>query len=544
MKLKELIKLARLHKIRGRSKMNKAQLETALIQSLRVKKLRKRRSVKKSRKKIKRASIYCGNNGAATGGKPIGTKHQCLKVGIGKGLYLPCEKSYGGAYDPIDDRKMYCGDKQGIPAGYDIMGSPSLCLKVGIGLGKAQRAQNGCRKPRRNRKVSRKRRSVKRKVSRKRGSVKRKVSRKRGSVKRKVSRKRRSVKRKVKKSRKSKFRNGKKVSSPGPDEDWRQIENLMKQYKSGRSFSGKPLISDTYRGVPIIHPHEDDLCMSPKVFIAFINWLQKQLHDSFLDFAELEELYVKLEKSYAELEESKKSSKFNMGDGVSPLMEGLPNPLLEKILQYDSRSRGDLHPAGHLYGPDSIPRQNLRRRMRGVVALQRKIRRNQQVQVALPGYRVGDRISAEDIIEFMEEIYPRTAANLTKPQKREIRRLLARAYTHKDDGYKDKWLFGEGPMANTSHNRPDEEQRREHRAALLAQSQDPWETTIGGHLLPLPLRILRKGSRYNLRPSNRYPMAGGRIDETHDFFWPETRAAVRKFLHKMPTLEEIETYGW
>ena len=190
MKLKELRKLASLHKIKGRSKMNKARLEAALKPILQVKKSRKRRSVKKSRKKIKRASVYCGNNGAATKGKPIGTKHQCLKVGIGKGLYLPCERSYGGVYDPIDDRKMYCGDKIDMPPGYDILGSPSLCLKVGIGLGKAQRAQNGCRKPRRSRKTSRKRRS-------------RKTSRKRRS--RKTSRKRRS-----RKTRKSKFRNGKK----------------------------------------------------------------------------------------------------------------------------------------------------------------------------------------------------------------------------------------------------------------------------------------------------------------------------------------------
>jgi len=199
MKLKELRKLASLHKIKGRSKMNKARLEAALKPILQAKKSRKRRSVKrkrrsvkKSRKKIKKASVYCGNNGAATKGKPIGTKHQCLKVGIGKGLYLPCERSYGGVYDPIDNRKMYCGDKTDMPPGYDILGSPSLCLKVGIGLGKAQRAQNGCRKPRRSRKTSRKRRS-------------RKTSRKRRS--RKTSRKRRS-----RKTRKSKFRNGKRMS--------------------------------------------------------------------------------------------------------------------------------------------------------------------------------------------------------------------------------------------------------------------------------------------------------------------------------------------
>ena len=230
--------------------------------------------------------------------------------------------------------------------------------------------------------------------------------------------------------------------------------------------------------------------------------------------------------------------RMNGGDQVAPLMASLPPQAISHILSYDSR--GGSHPAGDLYGSDSRARGNLHRRMGGVRAFQRNVRRNQQVQVALPGYPRNSRIGVEDILDLMGP----ASANFTERQKQELRRLLARAYTHKDDGYEDAWLFGEGPMVNTSHNRS-LAQRKAHRAALLAQSQDPRATSIGGHRLPLPLRILRKGRRHNLAPSSRYPRdAYGNVDETHDIFWPEKRSAVRKFLHRKPTLQEMEFYGW
>jgi len=90
------------------------------------------------------SNVYCGNNGANTNGKPIGTKNECLRVGIGKGLHLPCNPSYSGEYDPIDDRRTYCGNNEDLPDDYDIMGSASMCLKKGIGLGMARRAEGGC----------------------------------------------------------------------------------------------------------------------------------------------------------------------------------------------------------------------------------------------------------------------------------------------------------------------------------------------------------------------------------------------------------------
>ena len=64
----------------------------------------------------KQARIYCGNNGAATNNKPVGTRHQCMRVGIGKGLRLSCDNSYNGPYQPIDGRKIYCGNSPNLPA--------------------------------------------------------------------------------------------------------------------------------------------------------------------------------------------------------------------------------------------------------------------------------------------------------------------------------------------------------------------------------------------------------------------------------------------
>ena len=92
--------------------------------------------------------MYCGNNrnnrSLLDGTKRLGTPNQCLRIGIGKGRNMPCDVEYEGKYLPIDDFKVYCGNRITLPSGYDKMGSPSDCLKKGIGLGKMQIARNGC----------------------------------------------------------------------------------------------------------------------------------------------------------------------------------------------------------------------------------------------------------------------------------------------------------------------------------------------------------------------------------------------------------------
>jgi len=69
----------------------------------------------------------------------IGSRYLCLKNGIGVGLSLPYDPDYEDEYEPIDDRKYYCGDKSpghSPPEGYDAIGSNAICHRIGVGAGK------------------------------------------------------------------------------------------------------------------------------------------------------------------------------------------------------------------------------------------------------------------------------------------------------------------------------------------------------------------------------------------------------------------------
>ena len=90
-------------------------------------------------------SIYCGNNRndpkLIHGGYTIGTNYDCLRKGIGLGRGMPYDPRYSNEYNPIDKRKFYCGKSKVLPKkGYFANGSPSICLRKGVGIGKAQRA--------------------------------------------------------------------------------------------------------------------------------------------------------------------------------------------------------------------------------------------------------------------------------------------------------------------------------------------------------------------------------------------------------------------
>ena len=92
-------------------------------------------------------SIYCGNNARdarlLSGALSIGTRAKCLRKGIGVGRNLPVDPSYAAPYAPIDARRIYCGDRDDLPDGYDLFGSLPWCLQKGVGVGKAQRATQG-----------------------------------------------------------------------------------------------------------------------------------------------------------------------------------------------------------------------------------------------------------------------------------------------------------------------------------------------------------------------------------------------------------------
>lgn len=95
------------------------------------------------------AQMYCGNDlnfpGLLSGTHFLGTNYQCLRKGIGVGSNLPYDSDYAGPHVPVDGRKFYCGNADVPPedGGYFGVGSPSKCLAIGIGIGKAQKAALG-----------------------------------------------------------------------------------------------------------------------------------------------------------------------------------------------------------------------------------------------------------------------------------------------------------------------------------------------------------------------------------------------------------------
>lgn len=90
--------------------------------------------------------MYCGSNQlnakVIDGSKVIGTRHGCLRKGIGVGLHMPYDASYNLPYQSIDQRRIYCGDGQ-LPPTYDLYGSLQQCFSKGVGVGRHKVAQKG-----------------------------------------------------------------------------------------------------------------------------------------------------------------------------------------------------------------------------------------------------------------------------------------------------------------------------------------------------------------------------------------------------------------
>jgi len=84
-------------------------------------------------------NTYCGNNrlepSVVNGTRRIGTRPECLKKGFGVGMSMPRGDD---AFEAIDSRSYYCGGANRLPRDYDLMGSPSICLRKGIGAGRNQ----------------------------------------------------------------------------------------------------------------------------------------------------------------------------------------------------------------------------------------------------------------------------------------------------------------------------------------------------------------------------------------------------------------------
>lgn len=82
-------------------------------------------------------SLYCGNNrrhpDIVQGRKVIGSRYKCFKKGFGQGLKEPV-LNHLDEYEPIDETRIYCGDKRALPEGKDRFGTPSECLRKGFGV--------------------------------------------------------------------------------------------------------------------------------------------------------------------------------------------------------------------------------------------------------------------------------------------------------------------------------------------------------------------------------------------------------------------------
>lgn len=66
-----------------------------------------------------------------------------MRQGVGVGMHLPYDPKYAGAYMPIVQRQIYCGNQDILPAGYDRIGNLPQCRSKGVGIGKRQRAEQG-----------------------------------------------------------------------------------------------------------------------------------------------------------------------------------------------------------------------------------------------------------------------------------------------------------------------------------------------------------------------------------------------------------------
>lgn len=87
-----------------------------------------------------KGTIYCGNNKnnpkLLNGEQIPGTRYQCFKKGVGIGKNMPPSID-DTDYSPLYVKeKIFCGNGNTVPQGYDKLGIPSECLQKGVGVGK------------------------------------------------------------------------------------------------------------------------------------------------------------------------------------------------------------------------------------------------------------------------------------------------------------------------------------------------------------------------------------------------------------------------
>ena len=82
--------------------------------------------------------VYCGADLILPEDYDIfGSRNKCLKKGVGIGMGESDSKRQEFMYKPYIPKpgKIYCGDKDQLPAGYTSFGNLQECLKKGVGVG-------------------------------------------------------------------------------------------------------------------------------------------------------------------------------------------------------------------------------------------------------------------------------------------------------------------------------------------------------------------------------------------------------------------------
>ena len=82
--------------------------------------------------------IYCGSDATLPDGyDQMGTRHRCLKKGIGTGMVLPNEQrdKFLAKVRAPSTEKVYCGNADVLPATYTRNGTILECFKKGVGVG-------------------------------------------------------------------------------------------------------------------------------------------------------------------------------------------------------------------------------------------------------------------------------------------------------------------------------------------------------------------------------------------------------------------------
>ena len=123
-------------------------------------------------------------------------------------------------------------------------------------------------------------------------------------------------------------------------------------------------------------------------------------------------------------------------------------------------------------------------------------------------------------------------------QKKEYKRLIGKAYANATDGYKNEWLYAKDIANNNIIKTSDfGDEKINQRNEIINYSIN----NNNRDKLPLPLKIYFKvRTRTGAWPRDD----NNNIDLTADILWPENRAEVQNFFKNVPSIYDIEYYGW